>query len=240
MTLLLLLITQPINTFSLDNILTFADHLYAQEDYAAALNEYRRYQFLTDSIRSDIPEKIIDCLIELKRYDEALVECNNIEDKLQKEFIRGTIFFAAQQYDSSRIHVFEIGEPYSADAKRIIGLSYAYEFRFSEADQFLKLPLDRPKYKKPVLGAICALVPGGGHWYCGRFGDGMFSFFLIGTSALLSYYYHHENEDIKYGICLGATGLFYIANIYGGINAVHNYNYYQNERYLEEIIDNNK
>jgi hypothetical protein len=241
MTLLLLLISaQPINTFSIDNILSFADHLYMQEDYGAALNEYRRYQFLTDSIRRDVPEKIIDCLINLRRYDDALIECDNIEDELLREYIRGRVFFAAQQYDSSRIHLLDIREPYSADAKSIIGLSYAYEFRFSEADKYLRLPPDRPKYKKPALGAICALVPGGGHWYCGRFGDGMFSFFLIGTSALLSYYYHHEQEDIKYGICLGATGLFYIGNIYGGINAVHNYNYYQNERYLQKILENNK
>jgi hypothetical protein len=238
--LLLLLYTQPINTFSADNILTFADHLYAQKDYGAALNEYRRYQFLTDSIRSDVLEKVIDCLIKLERYDEALVECNNIEDDLKKEFTRGTVFFAAQQYDSSRIQLFDIGEPYTPYAKKLIGLSYAYEFRFNEADQYIKLPLDRPKYKKPALGAICALVPGGGHWYCGRFGDGMFSFFLIGTSALLSYYYYHENEDIKYGICLSVTGLFYIANIYGGINAVHNYNYYQNEKYLQKILEDKK
>lgn len=239
MTLLLLLISiQPINTFSADNILSFADHLYTQKDYGAALNEYRRYQFLADSIRRDVPKKIIDCLINLEKYDDALIECDNIEDESLREYIRGRVFFAAQQYDSSRIHLFNIGDPYSIGAKKIIGLSYAYEFRFSEADKYLKLPLNRPKYKKPVLGAICALVPGGGHWYCGRFGDGMFSFFLVGTSALLSYYYHHENEDIKYGICLGATGLFYIANIYGGINAVHNYNYYQNEKYLQKILEN--
>ena len=232
-----LITTQALDTFSPENILRFADHLYLKEDYNAALNEYRRYQFLADSIRSDVPEKIIDCLVNLEKYQEALIESDNIADESKRKLIRGTIFFNAQQYDSSRSCLSDIDGPFSTDAEKIIGFSYVFEFRFREADKYLTLPSDRPKYKKPGLGALCALIPGGGHWYCGRFGDGMFSFFLVGTSALLAYYYRHENEDIKYGICLGATGLLYAANIYGGINAVHNYNYYQNKAYLQRILE---
>ena len=235
--IIVLLFSQSIDTYSPNNILRFADHLYAKNDFSAALNEYRRYQFLTDSIRSDVPERIIDCLINLKKYSEALIESNNIKEESKKNFTRGVIFFNAQQYDSSRSYLGDVSDPSAADAYEIIGLSYAFEFRFHEAGKYLSLPPDRPKYKKPGLGALCALIPGGGHWYCGRFGDGVFSFFLVGTSALLTYYYHHENEDIKYGICLGATGIFYAANIYGGINAVHNYNYYQNEVYLQRILE---
>ena len=234
--LLILLYTQTINTFSAENVLAFANHLYIQEDYAAALNEYQRYQFLTDSMRSDIPARIVDCLINLQRYDEALVKCNDIKDEVQREFTKGTVFFVAQQYDSSRTHLMDIGKLYGKEANKIIGLSYAFEFRFQKAEEYLSLPPDKPTYKKPGLGALCALFPGGGHWYCGRIGDGIFSFFLVSTSALLSYYYHQENENIKSNICLGATILFYTANIYGGINAVRNYNYYQNEKYLQRIL----
>ncbi len=237
---LLLLYAQPINTFSEENILIFADYLYAQKDYAAALNEYQRYEFLADSIRDDVPERIVDCLINLEMYDEALAKCNDINNEVKRRFTKGTVYFAAEQYDLSRTQLIDIGESYNKEANRIIGLSYAFEFRFQEAEEYLKLPRNKPTYKKPALGALCALFPGGGHWYCGRTGDGIFSLLLVSTTALLSYYYHHENEDIKYGICLGATGLFYIANIYGGINAVRNYNYYQNEKYLEEILENEK
>ncbi len=140
--IILLLYTQPINTFSKDNILTFADHLYAQEDYAAALNEYQRYQFLADSMRSDIPARIVDCLINLQRYDEALVKCNDIKDEVQREFTKGTVFFMAQQYDSSRTHLIDIREPYNKEANKIIGLSYAFEFRFQEAEEYLNHALN--------------------------------------------------------------------------------------------------
>lgn len=235
--LVILLFAQTIDMFSEENILAFADHLYIQEDYAAALNEYQRYQFLADSIRSDVPDRIIDCLINLERYDDALAECHNIKDDIKREFTKGKVFFVAQQYDSSRTHLMDIGKLYGKEANKIIGLSYAFEFRFQEAEKYLSLPPDKPTYKKPTLGALCALFPGGGHWYCGRTGDGMFSFLVIGTCGLLSYYYYHEEEDIKFNICLGATILFYGANIYGGINAVRNYNYYQDEKYLQRILE---
>ena len=38
---------------------------------------------------------------------------------------------------------------------------------------------------------------------------------------------------------IGLVGVgFYAGNIYGGINAVRNYNYYESEKYLEKIITN--
>jgi len=235
--LLLLLFTQTINTFSEKNILIFADHLYIQKDYAAALNEYQRYQFLTDSIRNDVPDRIVDCLINMEMYDEALAKCHDIDDGVKRRFTKGIVYFSAERYDLSRTHLIDIGESYNKEANKIIGLSYAFEFRFQEAEEYLKLPMNKPTYKKPALGALYALLPGGGHWYCGRTGDGVFSLLLVSTTALLSYHYHQSDEDIKFNICLGTTMLFYGANIYGGINAVRNYNYYQNEKYLEEILE---
>ncbi|MEE8596249.1 MAG: hypothetical protein V3T09_00380 [bacterium] len=238
MTLLLLFLhVQTINTFSQENILKFADHLYAQEDYAAALSEYRRYQFLFDSIREDIPEIIIDCLVRLKRFDEAIKESAELQNETKRDFTKGWIYFLAGKYDSSRIYLKRVGLPYKEDVEKIIGLGYAYEFRFQEAGKYIVLPGKEPKYKKPQLGAMCALFPGGGHFYCGRIGDGIFSFLVVSTSTLLSYYYHNRDEDIKFGISLGAAIIFYAANIYGGINAVHNYNYYQNEHYLQRILE---
>ncbi|MCK4250649.1 hypothetical protein KAX97_04350 [candidate division WOR-3 bacterium] len=238
MTLLLLFLhVQTINIFSQENIIKFANHLYAQEDYAAALNEYRRYQFLTDSMHEDIPEIIIDCLVKLKRFDQAIKESTELKNNTKRDFIKGWIFFLAGKYDSSRIYLKRVGLPYKEDVEKIMGLGYAYEFRFHQAGEYIELPDKAPKYKKPVLGAIYALFPGGGHFYCGRIGDGIFSFLVISTSALLSHYYYNRKEDIKFSVSLGAAILFYAANIYGGINAVQNYNYYQDEHYLQRILE---
>jgi tetratricopeptide (TPR) repeat protein len=223
-------------TIPLEGVLQFADYLYGQQDYAAALHEYRRYQFLTDSVREDIPERIITCLIELKKFDKAIQESSQLLDISKSSFLKGQIYFLAGKYDSSRLFLSTVGTPYKTDAKKFIGLGYALEFKFQEAGKYIELPDAELHYKKPLLGALCALFPGGGHLYCGRTGDAIFSFLVISTMGLLSYYYYDHEEDVKFGISLGATILFYAGNIYGGINAVRNYNYYQNERHLQTIL----
>ncbi len=118
----------------------------------------------------------------------------------------------------------------------MIGLGYAHEFRFREAGDYIRLPV-APVYKKPGLGGLFSIFPGGGHFYCGKIGDGLFSLFVVSASALLSYYYYDRDEDLKFGVALGAAILFYTGNIYGGINAVRNYNYYENEKYLHRILE---
>jgi hypothetical protein len=221
--------------FEPNKIVAFADYLYNEHDYSGALAEYRRFLFLADTLRDDIPEKIVDCLVHLQRFDEAIRETEHIDDDTKRHYVKGWIYFLDAQYDSSRIYLSRVGLPYKDDAEKIIGLGYAHEFKFDEAGNYILLPGEQPVYKKPTLGALCSLFPGGGHFYCGRLGDGLFSFFVVSLSSLLAYHYYHQEEDIKFGISLGAALLFYAGNIYGGINAVYNYNDYENRAYLEKI-----
>lgn len=79
--------------------------------------------------------------------------------------------------------------------------------------------------KSPLLaGAMSALVPGSGHIYAGRYGDGITSLllnglFIAGTVVAVQ----QENYAVA-----GVTGLiglpFYIGNIYGGANAATKWN----------------
>lgn len=222
------------------NILKFANYLYLEEDYSAALQEYRRYIFLSDSLQTQVQEKIVDCLVRIKNFGEAIKESEKFEDTSKKNYTKGWIYFLAGNYDSARFFLENIGIPYKEQANRIIGLSHAYEFKFNLAKDFIQLPKPSPNYKSSVLGGVFAVFPGGGHFYCGRVSDGIYSLLVISTASLLSYYYYHRKENIKFGISLGAAILFYAGNIYGGINAVRNYNYYQNEKYLQKTIEANQ
>ena len=222
--------------FEPENMLKFAEHLYAQEDYAAALHEYRRYLFVADTVDDHLYERIIECLIRLGRHPDALKESANIMDMNKRNYTRGLIFFMAGEMDSSRNYLNLVDIPYETDARKMIGLGYAYEFKFHEAERYIELPGNKPAHKKIVVGALLSLFPGGGHFYTGRYGDGLYSFLIVGTAALIAYYYYDRDEDIKFAFSFGAAVLFYGGNIYGGVNAVRNYNYYENERYLEQIL----
>lgn len=222
--------------FEPQNVLKFAEYLYKQQDYEAALHEYRRFLVLTDSAGDDLYDRIIECLTRLGRYPEAVIEAEKIADINKRNYTKGLIYFAADDPDSSRTYLQRVDVPYASEARRIIGLGYSYEFKFNEAAQYIELPEYSPAYKEPFVGGLLALFPGGGHFYAGRYGDGLYSFLIVSTAALLSYYYYDHDEDIKFGFALGAAILLYAGNIYGGVNAVRNYNYNENEKYLEQIL----
>lgn len=226
--------------FEPENIQKFADHLYAREDYSAALSEYRRYLFVADSAEPYIYERIVDCLTRLERYGEAISEADNIRDDNKRIFAIGMVYFAAGEMDSSRAYLQSVEIPYQSDARRLIGLGYAYEYNFPRAGEYIALPDNPPVYKQPLLGALFSIVPGGGHFYTGRVGDGIYALFAVSTAALLSYYYYERDESIKFGFSLGAAILLYAGNIYGGINAVRNYNYNVNETYFQRVVLDNQ
>ncbi len=235
----LLLIFQG-EMFEPQNIQKFADHLYAREDYAAALSEYRRYLFVADSAEQYVYERIVDCLTRLERYGEAISEADNIRDDNKRIFTLGLVYFAAGEMDSSRAYLQSVEVPYESDARRLIGLGYAHEYDFRSAAEYLVLPDNPPVYKQPLLGALFSIVPGGGHFYTGRVGDGIYALFAVSTAALLSYYYYDRDESVKFGVSLGAAILLYAGNIYGGINAVRNYNYNVNETYFQRVVLDNQ
>jgi tetratricopeptide (TPR) repeat protein len=195
--------------FEPENIGKFADYLYNQEDYAAALNEYRRHLFLSDSAKEKTRDRIIDCLVRLGKNEEAIAESESIDDANKRYFTKGMVYFAAGDFDSSRAYLQSVDVPYKTDARRLIGLGYASDYVFDSAAGYIELPSNRPTHRLPALGALFSLVPGGGHVYAGRFGDGIYSFLVVGTAALLSYYYCERDENVKFGISLTAAILLY-------------------------------
>ncbi|MFW6139448.1 MAG: hypothetical protein ACOC7U_09790 [Spirochaetota bacterium] len=89
-------------------------------------------------------------------------------------------------------------------------------------------------YKKPVIGGILSIVPGLGHFYAGRAADGLRSL-AINTAFITLAAYCLKNKSYILGGVFGAVeGLLYVANIYGGVNAVlqENARYRINKREL--------
>ena len=210
----------------------FAEYLHAYGDYAAALQEYNRYKFLGNSIEIDIEPKILDCLIRLKRFDDAM---HNAREYKNASYWQGIILYHAAKYDSARYYLLRSDPDNKARANYFIGLSHAAQFDFNNMQNYIEFNKPLPSLKKPWLGGLLSIIPGAGHIYANRWGDSIFSFLTVALFGTVSYYYSQTDEDLKLGIALSATAIFYAGNIYGGINAARNYNYYKNSQYLDEI-----
>jgi hypothetical protein len=234
--LLLLILTQD-QIFDPDNILRFADHLYTSEDFGAALQEYRRYSFLVDSLPRSTRERLVDCCVQVGRFADALHASDRFCERNYATYAKGYILYKQTLFDSSRIYLEKASAPYREKALVLMGLSFAQQNNFKDAGRFISLPGSLPQHKSVVAGALFSLFPGGGHFYCNRIEDGLFSIAVVGLSSALALYYHSEEEDMKFGISLGAAILLYAGNIYGGINAVRNYNYYIDDAFRNATIE---
>ena len=81
-------------------------------------------------------------------------------------------------------------------------------------------PLVGYRGKSPVIGGILSIVPGLGHVYAGRPGDGLRSLLINCSFFSLSYFSFKEEMPVL-GAVFGLIELFlYSSNIYGGVNAV--------------------
>jgi hypothetical protein len=240
MTLVFFLLSFPTDSlFAADRIYLFAEHLYEEGDYPSALAEFRRYRFLTDSTAGDVPEKIVRCLTALERYDEALAESGRLAPAARKELFTGWIYFMAGKYDSTRSVLGRSEPQLSAEAKKLLGLSYAEEYDFEHAADYLALP-PPPSGRRSLWAATAfSMIPGGGHYYAGKYDDGIYSTLIVGTAALLAYYYHGRPEGLKFGLALSTAVVFYAGSIYGGLNACQNQNRYLDEQYLARIREEN-
>jgi hypothetical protein len=232
--LTLLIFFSQFELFEPKKVFDFAEYLRASGDYAAAINEYNRYQFLGDTAGTDLAPKIIDCLIHLQRFEEALSNARSADDS---GYWQGIVLYHSSKYDSARYYLACSDQEFKIRADRFIGLSYAAQFDFDHMKNYIDYDQPLPSLKKPWLGGLLSTIPGAGHAYANRLGDGLFSFLTIAMLGAVSYYYYQTDEDIKFGVALSATAVFYAGSIYGGVNAVRNYNFYKNSQYLNDILD---
>jgi tetratricopeptide (TPR) repeat protein len=135
-------------------------------------------------------------------------------------------------------------EPVAAEVWYLTAISLARESRWLEADEALRqigsqsgrfvaaqgmrqVLAEAPtaKRKDPaVAGLLAAVLPGAGHLYCDRPGDGALAFAFTGAFTWATVEAFQQDHDAL-GIGLGLIALsFYGGNIFSAVNVAHKYN----------------
>lgn len=92
------------------------------------------------------------------------------------------------------------------------------------------------RLKRPALGAILSVIPGGGHLYAGRPWDGMRSFFINAGVISLSIFCFTMGIPVLGVVFAVIEAFLYASSVYGGMNAVLQVNaHYQVEK-RDEVL----
>ena len=259
----------PPMEFSPEQVLEFAHHLFSEQEYFRAVGEYQRFLFLYP----DHPQaqnaalRIVQCYFRGKRWHQALEAVNAFlrdypQSSLRWEarFLKARILDELGRGEDARKEYEAIiedqpGRPLVAEAWYLIGLSFAKEGRWLEADQALSqvgsedlfyvraqkvqqivAEESEARRKDPALaGLLAALLPGAGHLYCDRPRDATIAFVFTGAFAVATYEaFNQGHQGIGVGLAL-ITAAFYGGNIYSAVNVAHKYNDREERRQQERL-----
>lgn len=177
----------------------------------------------------------------------------------------GCCYFLMGQYQSCNAHLRGSldemkDEKIRWNIQRLLGFSYLRQRDWTDAtslfdllasiapgqglrDSSLKLKgyAEQGKYlphKSPILaGLLATILPGAGKVYCTRYGDGLYSFLLVGGTAWRAYEGFHKNGLKSTGGWIFGTlgGILYLGNIYGSVMAAQIYNRLAEDEFLAKI-----
>jgi len=113
-----------------------------------------------------------------------------------------------------------------------------YDKVFSSLPEF-----SRKRLKSPILGGLLSLLPGGGQLYAKRPIEALSSFLINGGLITLSVLWFVQDSSLPENSrrpyltipLLGLSSLFYLANIYSGINLTLHYNKQMAKDYRQKV-----
>jgi len=252
-----------------EQVLGFANYLFSQQEYFRAIGEYERFLFLypDDFQAPNAALRIVQCYFRGKRWQQAVAAADSFllgypKNSLQWEvrFLKARSLGEMGRGEKARDEYQAIiadrpGKSLEAEAWYLIGLSYAKEGRWLEADeamgqvgsadsrygaarevQQIAAEESRAKGKDPALaGFLAAILPGAGHFYCERPRDGTLALVFTGAFAFATYEaFNQDHEGVGIGLAV-VTAAFYGGNIYSAVNVAHKYNDREERRQQQRL-----
>jgi len=209
--------TSQTDSYSDDNILKFADHLFKEKDFLRAAGEYQRYLFALKSPKDSIYYKIGSCFQSAQHYDRSITYFNRVIKDFNLSLLKDqSIYQIAKNYFLQKSYQKSISFSKSNFDKiesgtqklylsHLVGLSYLYQKQWQQAHQYLTSPdiqedilsqkliefsrkgLNLKKKNGFIAGMLSAVIPGAGKVYAKRTMDGLVSFLTVGLTAWQAY-----------------------------------------------------
>lgn len=140
----------PIDYYSPENILKFANYLYEQSDYLRAVNEYQRYLFYQPKESNQIRYRIALCYRLGGKPERSIPIFRSLLDKSEDADVIsnsyyqiGTSYFLMHQYEKTESYLTSSinnikSEWLRAESQQLIGLSLLKQQKWLEAETSFK------------------------------------------------------------------------------------------------------
>ena len=209
--------TGQTGSYSDNNILKFADHLFKEKDFLRAAGEYQRYLFTLKSPKDTIYYKIGSCFQSAQDYNRSITYFNRVIRDFNLSLLKdqsiyqiAKCYFLQKNYQKSisfsksNLDKIESGTQ-KLYLSHLVGLSYLYQKQWQQAHQYLTSPenqgdilsqkliefsqkgLNLKKKNGFIAGMLSAIIPGAGKLYAKRTMDGLVSFITVGLTAWQAY-----------------------------------------------------
>lgn len=233
------------NILSVDNRIKFANHLFNENDFLRAFEEYR---FAAEKSDNDtIVFKIAECFRNMRRFSEAKdayksISFNSPLEEVSRLFYYRTAFENKDYELIKKIDKEDFLYPmkFEKEISTIKSLSYLLSDGYmpdkedfvttfpkplrEKFAEFYDFKIHPPK-KSPLKAALLsAVVPGLGKVYTGNYSDGITSFIFTGLLTYLAYDNFQSDHQFRAYTFSALAGYFYAGNIYGSAAAAHIHN----------------
>jgi hypothetical protein len=238
----------PTNLFDEQHSLAFAHFLETQHRYDLALDEYRRIDQMAPG-KLEVRMGMLHCYAASNLPTDGIVAYEKWDyhphlapAELRTKYVG--LHFQSRDYsrlgrkletgiglrepDKTRIHL-QLAL-YQRDWVGAHKLFESFEIQHVKRNKLTYEPIiqavDDLHYRKPWVGSMLSIVPGGGQLYAGQWVSGLSSLLLVGVTGFEAYrLLRKRGFDNVAGWGLAAVSCsFYVANIYGGHRSVRRYN----------------
>lgn len=177
---------------------------------------------------------ISEAYVRLKRYDEALINLENLitiapdqDIKDEAYYQCGWVYLEKGLWEDAQT-CFDKISPQNRETYRLKQL-------LDELDKKKLL-----KHKDPATAGLLAIIPGAGHLYCERYRDAFVSFLVNGALIFAAYEAFDHDQNVLGGIVTLVEVGFYSGNIYSAVSSAHKYNRDEKNRFLRYLEEHAK
>jgi pentatricopeptide repeat protein len=248
------------------SVLAFADHLFEDSDYHRAISEYKRFIYLFPREPRVLQARFkmgvsyqksgyLDNAVEVFQKMQAYRLSPDVKHAVRYEI--GKCYFLGRDYARSSEVLRALGSDRSL---ALAGWAHLRARNYRDASECFALACEAepdgyledlcsslsreslagesiPRKNTKAAALLSVPVPGAGRVYCGRLGDGLFSFLLV-TASYAGAYSYYEDEDYAVSLGLLAFGLlFHGGDVYGAFNSARLYNATGEEAFIRGIED---